>query len=268
MRVGFWIWVLAMGCGEPAAAPSAQPPAAPANRAELPALPEVVPSRAATAPSARAAVDVAPLPALDPLADSPPAAANRNTPTTPRAAPAVPAVAADSPMAEAQIALAANDPMGVVRALEGRCRTPRELSLLIETYRSLGRLAAACRNMDLFTRRFPTAAQAGGYRQMLATGCVEGVDRSRIAAPPSEPAERATPMEEAREALARDDLPAVTRALEGRARNARELSLLIEAYRNLGNTRAACRNMDVFTRRYPATPQANNYRMILARTCN
>lgn len=74
----------------------------------------------------------------------------------------------------------------------------------------------------------------------------------------------ASPMERAAEAMARGDQNGVVRALEGRTTSARELALLIETYRTLGNQRAACRNMDLFTRRYPTARQANNYRQMLA----
>jgi hypothetical protein len=59
----------------------------------------------------------------------------------------------------------------------------------------------------------------------------------------------------------------VIRILEGRARSARELALLIQAYRDIGNSRAACRNMTVYTERFPTAPQTNNYRQFLARQC-
>jgi pSer/pThr/pTyr-binding forkhead associated (FHA) protein len=56
----------------------------------------------------------------------------------------------------------------------------------------------------------------------------------------------------------------VIRALEGRARSANDLALLIETYRNLGNQGAAMRHMVTFVRRYPTHGRAQGYQQILA----
>jgi hypothetical protein len=179
-----------------------------------------------------------------------------------------------TPMEEAQAALRRGDSAAAVRALEGRTRSPRELGLLIEVYRSMANTRAACRNMDLFTRRYGSTPQATSYRQMSARSCnggsiALGPGQLVVEPAPSAPADPgATPMEEAQAAMHRGDTNGVVRALEGRTRSPRELGLLIEAYRNVGNTRAACRNMDLFIRRYSTVPQANTYRQLFARTCN
>ena len=52
--------------------------------------------------------------------------------------------------------------------------------------------------------------------------------------------------------------------LEGRARGCREVAVLIEAYRSLGNMGAAIRQMQGYVRRCGTTREANHYRQILA----
>jgi pSer/pThr/pTyr-binding forkhead associated (FHA) protein len=71
------------------------------------------------------------------------------------------------PMEAASACLARGDNQCVVRALNGRTQTERELGLLIETYRAMGESSQAQRNMALYVQRYPTARRADTYRQML-----------------------------------------------------------------------------------------------------
>jgi len=63
--------------------------------------------------------------------------------------------------------LARGDHRCAIAALEGKTRAPRELALLIETYRSVGELDKAVNKMQEFIRRFPQSRQAEYYRQFL-----------------------------------------------------------------------------------------------------
>jgi Tfp pilus assembly protein PilF len=51
--------------------------------------------------------------------------------------------------------------------------------------------------------------------------------------------------------LSRGDNACVVRALNGKAKTAQELGLLIETYRAMGNSDAAYKNMAVYVRRFP-----------------
>jgi hypothetical protein len=54
------------------------------------------------------------------------------------------------------------------RALEGHARTAAELELLVDLYRSSGRMGNALDTMERFVARYPRAPQADGYRADLA----------------------------------------------------------------------------------------------------
>ena len=91
----------------------------------------------------------------------------RTTPTitqTPAAAPAANGVA---PMEIANACLARGDNECVIHALDGNARTQQELGLLIETYRAVGDVRQAQKNMATYVKRFPDAVRSGGYRRML-----------------------------------------------------------------------------------------------------
>ncbi len=137
-----WVAVLVMaGCAEEAA---------PEARREVPAAAPVLP------------VQVRPAPLRPPPTLLPPAAEPLPSPSEP---------AATGGMAEAQQALGRGDTDGVIRALEGRTESARELSLLIETYRQVGNSAAACRNIELYLRQYPTGVAAAQYGQLHARTC-------------------------------------------------------------------------------------------------
>ncbi len=81
----------------------------------------------------------------------------------------------------------------------------------------------------------------------------------------AEPAEQVDYEAQAAECTTRGDNQCVIRLLSpsGRARSARALSFLIEAYRAQGQTRQAVAAMEQFVRRYPNHPRAGSYRQII-----
>ncbi|MDH5673495.1 MAG: FHA domain-containing protein [Myxococcales bacterium] len=72
-----------------------------------------------------------------------------------------------------------------------------------------------------------------------------------------------SPMEIAKACVARGDNSCVIRALNGRARTAQELGLLIETYRAVGNAAQAERNMNLYVQRFPTAKKADYYRRLL-----
>lgn len=74
-----------------------------------------------------------------------------------------------------------------------------------------------------------------------------------------------SPFEQATACVARGDNACVVRVLEGRARSERELQLLIETYRSIGNTETAYKRMADYVRLYPSASRASTYRKILER---
>jgi pSer/pThr/pTyr-binding forkhead associated (FHA) protein len=73
----------------------------------------------------------------------------------------------------------------------------------------------------------------------------------------------ASAMELASACLARGDNECVIRALEGNAGTERELGLLIETYRAIGDAKAAQKNMATYLRRFPTARRADTYRRML-----
>jgi pSer/pThr/pTyr-binding forkhead associated (FHA) protein len=89
----------------------------------------------------------------------------RSTPTpTPSVTPAASGVA---PMEIANACLARGDNECVIHALDGNARTQQELGLLIETFRAVGDVKQAQKNMATYVKRFPDAQRSAGYRRML-----------------------------------------------------------------------------------------------------
>ena len=116
--------------------------------------------------------------------------------------------------------------------------------------------AAALRAKAESAAPFPAAAPSPKRSRKAA----------RAAAPKAAPAALSdSPAKMARSCLARGDQKCAVRALEGRARTAQELALLIETYRALGDTRRAVRNMELFVQRYPSARQATQYKKFIAR---
>ncbi len=91
-----------------------------------------------------------------------PARPTRNAPTAPPSA-----ANSNTPFESARDCLARGDQRCAITALEGNTRLPRELALLIETYRSVGETGRARTKMEEFLRRFPRASQAEYYEQFL-----------------------------------------------------------------------------------------------------
>jgi hypothetical protein len=63
--------------------------------------------------------------------------------------------------------LARGDNECVVHALEGSATTAQELGLLIETYRAIGDVRMAQKNMATYVQRFPDNRRSETYRRML-----------------------------------------------------------------------------------------------------
>ena len=70
-------------------------------------------------------------------------------------------------------------------------------------------------------------------------------------------------MELASACLARGDNECVIRALEGNAGSERELGLLIETYRAIGDSKSAQKNMATYLKRFPSARRAETYRRML-----
>jgi pSer/pThr/pTyr-binding forkhead associated (FHA) protein len=81
--------------------------------------------------------------------------------------------------------------------------------------------------------------------------------------PSAVPSSGLTPIQVAGACLAQGDNRCVIRALEGKARTAQELGLLIETYRSMGNTPRALKNMRLYLKRFPGGPRAPVYQKIL-----
>lgn len=98
-------------------------------------------------------------------APPPPAPVSRPAPSAP--APSSPTPSGVAPMEIANACLARGDNECVIHALDGNARTQQELGLLIETYRAVGDVKEAQKNMATYVKRFPDAARSAGYRRML-----------------------------------------------------------------------------------------------------
>lgn len=70
-------------------------------------------------------------------------------------------------LAAAQACLAEGDNACAIRALEGNARTPRELALLIETYRATGDAEKARAAMKTFVERYPDDRSSDRFRRTL-----------------------------------------------------------------------------------------------------
>ncbi len=183
----------------PAPAPSAKkPPGAPearhaqakptsAAQPSAPTLAAAAPEPTASPPSAaeRSPAPVAAVVAAPAAAPAPAAA------RTPAAAPA-PKTAAKKgpPMEVATACLAQGDNDCVISALEGKAKTARELELLIETLRAVGRSADAQKQMASYVKRFPDERRAASYRRLLEA---QAGSRANPVETQAKPAPRAEP---------------------------------------------------------------------------
>lgn len=88
-----------------------------------------------------------------------------------------------------------------------------------------------------------------------------------IAAPPTPTpaAEKQTPMQAAVACLSTGDNACVISALEGKAKTARELELLIETYRATGESAKATKQMHAYLNKFPDEKRAATYRQVLDR---
>jgi hypothetical protein len=72
-----------------------------------------------------------------------------------------------APLAQALDCLARGDNRCVIRALEDKASSAREMELLIETYRAVGSTPRAERQMQRYLQRYPSGQRADEYRQVL-----------------------------------------------------------------------------------------------------
>lgn len=97
----------------------------------------------------------------------PPTPTVRPTPAPTPTPSVTPAASGVAPMEIANACLARGDNECVIHALDGNARTQQELGLLIETYRAVGDVKQAQKNMATYVKRFPEAQRSAGYRRML-----------------------------------------------------------------------------------------------------
>jgi pSer/pThr/pTyr-binding forkhead associated (FHA) protein len=140
--------------------------------------------------------------------------------------------------------------------------------------------AAAAQELITQARAEPQATHSASRGPAMASAARQPV---RAPAPPKQP-QRARPsapaastpaassgpssseasaMELASACLARGDNECVIRALEGNAGSERELGLLIETYRAIGDSKAAQKNMSTYLKRFPSARRAETYRRML-----
>jgi pSer/pThr/pTyr-binding forkhead associated (FHA) protein len=113
--------------------------------------------------------------------------------------------------------------------------------------------------------RQPARAQAPARPQQPARAKVPPTQTTTAQpSPTSAPsASEAGAMELASACLARGDNECVIRALEGNANSERELGLLIETYRAIGDAKSAQKMVNVYLKRYPTARRAQVYRDML-----
>jgi pSer/pThr/pTyr-binding forkhead associated (FHA) protein len=121
--------------------------------------------------------------------------------------------------------------------------------------------AARRRQRDANEPRRDPEARSAVEARAPATGAVSATNAALAAAPASGD----VPFEVAKTCLSRGDQWCAIRALEGKTRSARELALLVESYRSVGDTPRMVRSMSDFVVRFPNAPQASAYREFLAR---
>lgn len=99
------------------------------------------------------------------MAPSPAAFGSAPSGMAPSAPPVAPAPADD---AEVRACILRGDNACVIRLLEGRASSERELSRLVEAYRARGQRAQAAGHMRTYVERYPSAPRANVYRQILS----------------------------------------------------------------------------------------------------
>ncbi|MDD9934342.1 MAG: PilZ domain-containing protein [Myxococcales bacterium] len=129
-------------------------------RAEADARAKAEREAKAKAAAAAAAAAPKPKPKLKPEPKAEPVA-------KPAAEPKPDPAANVPPMQAAVACLAKGDNACVVMALEGRASNAKELELLIETYRSMGKTAQAAKHMQRYVDKYPGERRANSYRRVL-----------------------------------------------------------------------------------------------------
>jgi hypothetical protein len=79
------------------------------------------------------------------------------------------------------------------------------------------------------------------------------------------PSSKQTPLQAATACLSTGDNACVVAALEGKAKTAQELELLIETFRVMGNSEKAEKYMQVYVKKYPSERRTAAYRRVLER---
>jgi len=85
------------------------------------------------------------------------------------------------------------------------------------------------------------------------------------AAKPKPTTSKQTPLQTATACLSTGDNACVVAALEGKAKTAQELELLIETFRVMGNAEKAEKYMQVYVKKYPSERRSPGYRRVLER---
>jgi hypothetical protein len=162
--------------GAPKAGPQPTPNAAQAAQQEHESARAHDSSRGSSRGSRTAPRTPSRVPNVPPAPSEPPAPVVSVTPAEPPTpAPAEPEPAAEheraapqqAPLAQALDCLARGDNRCVIRALEDKASSAREMELLIETYRAVGSMPRAERQMQRYLQRYPAGQRADEYRQVL-----------------------------------------------------------------------------------------------------
>ncbi len=143
-------------------------------------------------------------------------------------------------LARARGCLMLGDNQCVVRALEGRWLDAEGLRLLIEALRAQGRTPYARSLMQEYVGRFGSTPQGRAYAQILS-GSIGVLSEL-------------PPREQAMVCAKEGNHACVVRVLAGRARDARALAVLVDAYLALGRTADARRNARDLLERWPEHP--------------
>jgi pSer/pThr/pTyr-binding forkhead associated (FHA) protein len=122
---------------------------------------------------------------------------------------------------------------------------------------------AAARGPNAQAPRAPVRQQPAPPKQQ-APRAKPPVAAAATPTPASGPSSsEASAMELASACLARGDNECVIRALEGNAGSERELGLLIETYRAIGDAKSAQKSMATYLKRFPTARRADTYRRML-----
>jgi hypothetical protein len=168
----------------PSAAEEKRPP-----RRRAPKEPTPTPSEAPVAATPAAPATPVPAPAAPAAPVAAPVAASAAAPAPATPAPSAPAAAPapQTPMQAAMACLAAGDNACVVRALEGKTSSARELEMLIETHRTMGQGGKAEELMKSYVGKYPSERRAAAYRAQLERKAAEAAPATPAPAAPAAP---------------------------------------------------------------------------------